>query len=227
MRRPPRFATARWGRSRAGSIVRARGCRTFSPSMARTTSARIMPPAQFCPRAVAADQQVKQDISSRLKPSGVGGAVLPRSSEPHVALQGSSPQVRIVVPVPSQNFIRSRNLGHYRPKCGPKQDRNFNSLFGRENSLFFAENSLFTPKNFPACSTGRSNFVTAWLYQSSRAIGISHIRHDQAIGPDDTRQRIDGLNAVHVYLSKHSPRSETSLRTCGRRLLARRVPAEC
>jgi hypothetical protein len=48
-------------------------------------------------------------------------------------------------------------------------------------------------KNFPACSTGRSNFVTAWLYQSSRAIGISHIRHDQAIGPDDTRQRIDGL----------------------------------
>src|SRR5262247_3089480 len=74
---------------------------------------------------------------------------------------------------------------------------------------------------------GRSNFVTAWLYQSSRAIGISHIRHDQAIGPDDTRQRIDGLNAVHVYLSKHSPRSETSLRTCGRRLLARRVPAEC
>src|SRR6266480_5524837 len=23
----------------------------------------------------------------------------------------------------SQNFIRSRNLGHYRPKCGPKQDR--------------------------------------------------------------------------------------------------------
>src|SRR5262252_1459994 len=88
-----------------------------------------------------------------------------------VALQWSSPQVRIVVPVPSQNFIRSRNLGHYRPKCGPKQDRNLNSLFGRENSLFFAENSLFTPKNFPACSTGRSNFVTAWLYQSSRAIG--------------------------------------------------------
>src|SRR5262249_57962164 len=96
----------------------------------------------------------------------------------------------------------------------------FNSLFGRENSLFFAENSLFTPKNFPACSTGRSNFVTAWLYQSSRAIGISHIRHDQAIGPDDTRQRIDGLNAVHVYLSN-------SLRTFGRRLLARRFPAEC
>src|SRR5262249_514464 len=79
------------------------------------------------------------------------------------------------------NFIRSINLGHYRPKCGPKQDRNFNSLFGRENSLFFAENSLFTPKNFPACSTGRSNFVTAWLYQSSRAIGISRIRHGQAI----------------------------------------------
>src|SRR5262252_4923159 len=142
-----------------------------------------------------------------------------------VALQWSSPQVRIVVPVPSQNFIRSRNLGHYRPKCGPKQDRNFNSLFGRENSLFFAENSLFTPKNFPACSTGRSNFVTAWLYQSSRAIGISHIRHNQAIGPDDTRQRIDGLNAVHVYLSKHSPRSETSLRTCGRRLLASPCPS--
>jgi hypothetical protein len=142
-----------------------------------------------------------------------------------VALQWSWPQVRIVVPVPSQNFIRSRNLGHYRPKCGPKQDRNFNSLFGRENSLFFAENSLFTPKNFPACSTGRSNFVTAWLYQSSRAIGISHIRHDQAIGPDDTRQRIDGLNAVHVYLSKHSPRSETSLRTCGRRLLASPCPS--
>ena len=127
----------------------------------------------------------------------------------------------------SLNFIRSRNLGHYRPKCGPKQDRNFNSLFGRENSLFFAESFLFTPKNFPACSTGRSNFVTAWLYQSSQAIGISHIRHDQTIGPDDTRQRIDGLNAVHVYLSKHSPRSETSLRTCGRRLLARRVRAEC
>src|SRR6266516_4981030 len=80
-------------------------------------------------------------------------------------------------------------------------------------------------KNLPACSTGRSNFVTAWLYQSSRAIGISHIRHDQAIGPDDTRQRIDGLNAVHVYLSKHSPRSETSLRTCGRRLLASPCPS--
>ena len=127
--------------------------------------------------------------------------------------------------VPSQNFIRSRNLGHYRPKCRPKRDRNLNSLFGRENSLFFAENSLFTPKNFPACSTGRSNFVTAWLYQSSRAIGISHIRHDQTIGPDDTRQRIDGLNAVHVYLSKHSPRSETSLRTCGRRLLASPCPS--
>jgi len=47
--------------------------------------ARILPPAQFCPRAVAADQQVKQDISSRLKPSGVGGAVLPRSSEPHLS----------------------------------------------------------------------------------------------------------------------------------------------
>ena len=93
--------------------------------------------------------------------------------------------------------------------------------------MFFAKNSLFTPKNFPACSTGRSSFVTAWLYQSSRAIGISHIRHDQAIGPGDARQRIDGLNAVHVYLSKHSPRSETSLRTCGRRLLACRVPAEC
>src|SRR2546425_11431598 len=62
------------------------------------------------------------------------------------ALQWSWPQVRIVVPVPS-HFIRSRNLGHYRPKCGPKQDRNLNSLFGRENSLFFAENSLFTPKN--------------------------------------------------------------------------------
>src|SRR5262249_48030448 len=101
----------------------------------------------------------------------------------------------------SLSFIRSRNLGHYRPKCGPKQDRNFNSLFGRENSLFFAENFLFTPKNFPACSTGRSNFVTAWLYQSSRAIGISHIRHDQAIGPDDTRQRIDGLNACPVGTS--------------------------
>src|SRR5262245_61320665 len=84
---------------------------------------------------------------------------------------------------------------------------------------------VHTPKNFPACSTGRSNFVTAWLYQSSRAIGISHIRHDQAIGPDDTRQRIDGLNAVHVYLSKHSPRSETSLRTCGRRLLASPCPS--
>src|SRR6516162_317268 len=110
-------------------------------------------------------------------------------------------------------------------QMGPKQDRNFNSLFGRENSLFFAEKPLFTPKNFPVCSTGRSNFVTAWLYQSSRAIGISHIRHDQAIGPDDTRQRIDGLNAVHVYLSKHSPRSETSLRTCGRRLLASPCPS--
>src|SRR5262249_37406077 len=34
---------------------------------------------------------------------------------------------------------------------------------------------VHTPKNFPPCSTGRSNFVTAWLYQSSRAIGISHI----------------------------------------------------
>jgi hypothetical protein len=31
--------------------------------------------------------------------------------------------------VPSQNFIRSRNLGHYGPKCGTKQVRN--SLFGR------------------------------------------------------------------------------------------------
>src|SRR5215831_6791647 len=40
-----------------------------------------------------------------------------------------------------------------------------------------------------------------------------------------TRQRIDGLNAVHVYLSKYSPRSETSLRTCGRRLLASPCPS--
>src|SRR6266478_7189588 len=33
------------------------------------------------------------------------------------------------------------------------------------------------------------------------------------------------LNAVHVYLSKYSPRSETSLRTCGRRLLASPCPS--
>jgi RNA polymerase sigma factor (sigma-70 family) len=42
-RRPRRFATAPGERSRAGSIVRARGCGTFSPSRARMTSARIMP----------------------------------------------------------------------------------------------------------------------------------------------------------------------------------------
>src|SRR5215470_17095246 len=41
-------------------------------------------------------------------------------------------------------FSLRRSRNHYRPKCGPKQDQNFNSLFGRENSLFFAENSLFT-----------------------------------------------------------------------------------
>src|SRR5262245_60238089 len=39
-----------------------------------------MSPAQFCRRAGAADQQVKQDISSRLKPSGVGGAVGPTNA---------------------------------------------------------------------------------------------------------------------------------------------------
>src|SRR5262245_18605420 len=34
----------------------------------------------------------------------------------------------------SLNFIRSRNLGHYRPKCGPKQDQNLNSLSRRFRS---------------------------------------------------------------------------------------------
>jgi Sigma-70, region 4/Sigma-70 region 2 len=44
------ISTARSARSRAGSIARARGCRTFSPSRVRMTSARIMPPALFCRR---------------------------------------------------------------------------------------------------------------------------------------------------------------------------------
>src|SRR5258708_24546661 len=44
-------------------------------------------------------------------------------------------------PVPSQNSIRSRNLGRYRPQRGPKTRSKFEFLFGRENSLFFAEAS--------------------------------------------------------------------------------------
>src|SRR5262249_51704557 len=35
----------------------------------------------------------------------------------------------------SLNFIGSRNLGHYRPKCGPKQDRNLNSYSGVQKSM--------------------------------------------------------------------------------------------
>src|SRR5262249_9161457 len=117
--------------------------------------------------------------------------------------------ISLDMPVPSQNFIRSRNLGHYRPKCGPKQDRNLNSLFGREDSLFFAENSLFTPKNFPACSTRRSNFVTAWLYQSSRAIGISHMRHDQA-----TFQPVDSLPDVVSLIANRTCAAAASAAAC-------------
>src|SRR5262249_17431740 len=95
-----------------------------------------------------------------------------------VALQWSSPQVRMVVPVPSQNFIRSRNLGHYRSKCGPKQDRNLNSLFGRENSLFFAETSLFTPKNSLLVPPGdpilsRPGFISLHGPSESRTSGTT------------------------------------------------------
>jgi len=52
-------------------------------------------------------------------------------------------------PVPSQNSIRSRNLGRYRPQRGPKTRSKFEFLFGRENSLFFAENSLLGLQKFP------------------------------------------------------------------------------
>jgi len=51
--------------------------------------------------------------------------------------------------VPSQNSIRSRNPDRYRPNVDGKQDRNLNSLFGRENSLFFAENSQLGLQKFP------------------------------------------------------------------------------
>src|SRR5262249_7819578 len=54
MRRPPPSATARWERSRAGSIVRASGCQNSSPSTARTITARIIPRAGFCRPAGAA-----------------------------------------------------------------------------------------------------------------------------------------------------------------------------
>src|SRR5262249_13065385 len=52
---PPPSRMARWERSRAGSIVHARGCRICSPSTAPTTSVRIIRRAQFCRRAGAAD----------------------------------------------------------------------------------------------------------------------------------------------------------------------------
>src|SRR5262249_25981706 len=55
MKRRPPSAIARWERSRAASIARAPGCRIFFPSMAPTTSARIIRRAQFCRRAGAAD----------------------------------------------------------------------------------------------------------------------------------------------------------------------------
>jgi len=38
----------------------------------------------------------------------------------------------LAIPLPSENFIHSRNLGRYRPQCGPKQDGNLNALFARE-----------------------------------------------------------------------------------------------
>ena len=40
--------------------------------------------------------------------------------------------------MPSQNFIRSRNLGLLPTQMRGRTNRNLNSLFGRENSLFFA-----------------------------------------------------------------------------------------
>jgi hypothetical protein len=38
-------------------------------------------------------------------------------------------------------------LDRYRPKCGPEQDRNLNSLSGRENSLFFAEPGVLVQRS--------------------------------------------------------------------------------
>src|SRR6516164_4931814 len=61
MKRRPPSATARWERSRAASIVRAPGCRICFPSTAPTTSARIIPRAQFSPQAGAADQPSLSD----------------------------------------------------------------------------------------------------------------------------------------------------------------------
>src|SRR6478672_2264421 len=52
-RRPPPSATARWERSRAGSIVRASGCQNSSPSTARTITTRIIQRAGFCRRRFA------------------------------------------------------------------------------------------------------------------------------------------------------------------------------
>src|SRR5262245_20947554 len=189
-------------------------CRTASPPRARgSTSCVRRRGARSCAeirqcRAAAAPDRFGFDLAQ-----AVG-----------VALQRSWPRVRIVVPklhpqqkswsLPTQMRTETRSKFKL-------------SIRSRTLSVITLKHLSHPPKNFTTSSTGQSNFVTACLYQSSRSIGISHIRHDQAIGPDDTRQRIDGLNSVHVYLSKHSPRSETSLRTCGRRLLARRVPAEC
>src|SRR5262245_43340375 len=59
MRRPLPFAIARLERSRAGSIVRASGCRSASPSTGRTTSVRMIRRAQFFLRADAANQRFK------------------------------------------------------------------------------------------------------------------------------------------------------------------------
>src|SRR6516164_3653862 len=64
MRRRPPSATARWERSRAGSIVHAPGCPICSPSTAPTTSARITRRAQFCRRAGVADPP-RAGINSR------------------------------------------------------------------------------------------------------------------------------------------------------------------
>src|SRR6266481_5644546 len=46
-----------------------------------------------------------------------------------------------VRPVPSQNFIRSRNLGRCRPKYGAKQDRNLNPIAGTSHARVDARRS--------------------------------------------------------------------------------------
>jgi hypothetical protein len=70
------------------------------------------------------------------------------------------------------------------PNVDRKQDRNLNSLFGRENSLFFAENSLLGLQKFPV---------------RSRKVETSSIR--AAIAADNLLWRLASWIASSVFVA--------------------------